>query len=106
MRCTVKSSLLTFMNEYPSFIVFSFENVHKNIFYVEICPIIYQYRVVLKLSLYPIKGLNFTNGISIEIFIRECVYLMILKFLDITDKQNTQKRSESKIKQHIPYTEC
>ena len=88
------------MNEYPSFIVFSFENVHTNIFYVEICHIIYPYRVVLKLRL------HFTNGISIEIFIREFVYLMILKFLDIIDMQNQQKIFESKNKQHIPYTEC
>ena len=42
------------------------------------------------------KGINFTNGISIEIFIREFVYLMILKFLDITDMQNQQKIFESK----------
>ena len=60
----------------------------KYYFYVEICHLIYPYRVVLKLSWYS-KGLNFTNGISI--FNHKFVYHKILKILDITYMQNTQK---------------
>ena len=50
--------------------------------------IIYSYGVVLKLSWYS-QGLNFTNRIGI--FNHEFVYHKILKNLDITDMQNTQK---------------
>ena len=32
IRCIVKSHLLHLLNEYSSFIVFNFENVHKIIF--------------------------------------------------------------------------
>ena len=36
-----------------------------------------------------LKGLNFTH--EIFFFNHEFVYLMILKFLDVTDMQNKQK---------------
>ena len=63
-------------------------------FYVEICHIIFPYRVVSKLSWYS-KGPNFTNRISI--FNHEFVYQKILKILDIIDMQNTQKKNLKQI---------
>ena len=61
---------------------FKFEYVHEIIFLCRNLSL-YPYRVSLKLM--KSKGLTFTNGISI--FNYEFSYLMILKFLDITDMQ-------------------
>ena len=49
-------------------------------------------------------GLNFTNVIST--FNHEFVYHKILKNLDISYMQNTQKIFKSNYTQHIPYTGC
>ena len=78
------------MNEYPSFIVFDFEYVHKIIF---LCGnLSYNLSISCRFKVQLIaysKGFNFTNGISI--FNHKFVHHNILKILDITVKQNTQK---------------
>ena len=59
----------------------------KLYFYVEICHNL-SILCYLKFSWYS-KGLNFTN--EIIFFNHEFVYLMVLKFLDVTDMLNKQK---------------
>ena len=87
---TAKSYLLAVLNEYPSFIVFNFEYVHKILF---LCGnLSYNLSLSCRFKVELIfNGARYNKKNGINIFNHKFVYHKILKILKITDMQNMQK---------------
>ena len=87
---TAKSYLLAVLNEYPSFIVFNFEYVHKILFLFGNLSYNLSLSCRFKVELI-FNGARYNKKNGINIFNHKFVYHKILKILKITDMQNTQK---------------